>query len=101
MQWFLGYLVYEKAAQDKRKQKEKEKEKESAIFGETLLLPSRTSEAAAQATEKEAITNEEEKQDELLFDYDLAATALDLTSCLLCLRRLRTAIDKKVRLQLG
>lgn len=89
MQWFLEYLVFEKTAQDKRK----EKEQNDTPSEEALLLPLKMTQTAAKENEE---TSSEDKQDGFLFDYDLAATALDLTTCLLCLRRLRDAIDKKV-----
>lgn len=97
MRWFLEYLGYEHAhASREREKKALEKEKNQGIFNSNeLYLPNREQDAAS--TEEQQPQQEMETEEQLLFDHDRVATAMDLRAFLLCLRRLQTVMDEKVK----
>ncbi|KAF7726188.1 Topoisomerase 1-associated factor 1 [Apophysomyces ossiformis] len=96
MKWFLEYLAYEHAAYHSAKER-KEKEKQTDIESSSeLFLPPRADVRTAADT-SQAISTDIEKTDEPLpFDYDLVASAMDLRTFLLCLRRLRVSLEDKL-----
>lgn len=97
MRWFLEYLGYEQAhASREREKKALEKEKSQGIFNsDELYLPNR--EQNTPSTEEQQPQQEMENEEQLLFDHDRVATAMDLRAFLLCLRRLQTVMDEKVK----
>ncbi|KAG0178563.1 Topoisomerase 1-associated factor 1 [Apophysomyces sp. BC1034] len=94
MRWFLEYLAYEHAAYNNAKER-KEKEKHKVISNSSdLFMPSR---ANSSTTGGEMSNPGSETCDELVpFDYDLVASAMDLRTFLLCLRRLRVSLEDKL-----
>lgn len=95
IKWFLEYIGYEQAAYEKAKKKEKEKEKGKVVSGDQLFLPSRNNggEGATTEEKEEDVQMQEQQQP---FDFDLIACVVDLRAILLCLRRMRLALDDKV-----
>lgn len=95
MRWFLEYLGYEQAHESReREKKAQEMEKEQAIFNtDELYLPNRTQDTPSTEHQPQ---QEQEDEEQLTFDHDRVATAMDLRAFLLCLRRLQTVMDEKV-----
>ncbi|CDS12810.1 hypothetical protein LRAMOSA04994 [Lichtheimia ramosa] len=94
MRWFLEYLGYEQTNESReREKKAQEKEKEQAIFNtDELYLPNRTQDTPSTEHQPQ---QEQEDEEQLTFDHDRVATAMDLRAFLLCLRRLQTVMDEK------
>ncbi|CDH60505.1 dna repair protein [Lichtheimia corymbifera JMRC:FSU:9682] len=95
MRWFLEYLGYEHThASREREKKALQKEKSQGIFNsDELYLPN--GEQDTPSTEEQQPQQETENEEQLLFDHDRVATAMDLRAFLLCLRRLQTVMDEK------
>lgn len=110
MHWFLTCLEYELALQT-AEQEEKEKQQstsQSTPNQDTLLIPSRASETLKKLDQalnnaepsdesmNQDKTDEDEDEDEgFRFDYDNAASAFDMRTLRVILRRLRLSLDEK------
>ncbi|KAI9263284.1 timeless protein-domain-containing protein [Phascolomyces articulosus] len=102
MRWFLEYFGYEKDAANRKKEEEQQKqqEKDDEFNNGELFIPSRsaiTNESGGSGSGLVGLLPEEgqQQEEEQRFDYDQVASAMDIRAFIVCLRRMRTAIELK------